>query len=213
MDLSIDTTQLNQATREVMDLPGLFDRARISAVKSTGWMIRKEMRAFIESGGAGTWEALHPVSRYYAKKYKTGTSKWIRPSLQAKSPMFWLGKHARYRVTDDEAVIGFGRSSKGETGTLSPFLMQVLKRAEHGEITQVTDKARRFFGATRRTNKAGQVPGTGFFPIRKDTSSLSTPERPIFEPVLARIRERIAPYFEDKFWFAVNRYRQGVKTK
>jgi hypothetical protein len=146
MDLSIDITQLNEATREVMEIPGLFNRARISAMKSTGWMIRTEMREFIESGGAGTWDALHPVSRYYAKKYKTGSSNWIRPSLQAKGPMFWLGKHARYRVAGDEALIGFGRSAKGETGTISPFLMQVLNRAEHGEITQVTDKMRRFFG-------------------------------------------------------------------
>jgi hypothetical protein len=213
MDLSIDITQLNQATREVMDLPGLFNRARISAMKSTGWMIRTEMRAFIESGGAGSWPGLHPVSRFYAKKYKTGIARWIRPSAPAKGPMFWLGKHARYRVTDNTAMIGFGRSAKGETGTLSPFLMHVLDRAERGEKTTVTGKARRFFGATRRSNRQGQEPGTTFFPLKKDTTTLETEKRPVFEPVLARIEAKIAPYYEDKFWTAVNRYRQGVKTK
>jgi hypothetical protein len=88
-----------------------------------------------------------------------------------------------------------------------------LNRAEHGEITRVTDKMRRFFGSTRRNNKAGQVPGTTFFPLKKGTTTLETQKRPVFEPVLTRIRAKIAPYYEDKFWYAVNRYRQGVKTK
>lgn len=212
MELIIDAKELTEATREVMGIPGLFNRARVSAMKSTGWMVRGEMRSFIESGGAGSWPELHPVSRFYAKKFKTGSAAWVRPSSQAKGPMFWLGKHARYRVTDDMALIGFGRSGKSEKGTISPFLMQVLKRAEQGEKTTVTSKMRRFFGSTRKNNRTDQLAGRSFFPIRKDTTVLETEKRPVFEPVLARIKARIAPYFEDKFWTAVNRYRQEMKT-
>lgn len=217
MDLVFDLSGLNKATREVMELPGLFRRARMSALKSTGFMVRGELRGYVESDGEGAWPANHPVTRFYAKKYKTGkvgTLGWIARKKKNESPMFWLGKHSRYRVTDDQAVIGFGKSHGAKEGkmkrampaTLDAFLMNVVGRAEEGEVTQVTKKMRRLFGATRKNRN-------GFFPLRGDTKELETPKRPIFDPVMNRIRGNIAPHFEDAFWNAVSRYREGVKEK
>jgi hypothetical protein len=183
-------------------------------------MIRFEMREFVESEGDGTWEELHPVTSKFFKKYKMGTSQWGR-SRKSMGPMFWLGKFARYRVTDDEAVVGFGKShgwkaSKAEReapATLSPFLMSVLRRAEQGENTQVTKAMRRFFGATRMSNSTSQAPGLTFFPLRGDTKNLETPKRPIMGPVMERVRNRITPHFEDRFWKAVTRGREGIGSE
>jgi hypothetical protein len=208
MKLDIDTSELSAATRECLELPELFKSARISALKSTAWMVRRELRDFIESGGDGTWPGLHPLSRFFAKKYNTGTSKWTRRTGRINPPLYWLGKFSRYNVEDDVASAGFGRSN-----VIDPFLMAILRRAESGERTTVTPSMRRFFGATRRNNKNGQDPGGTFFPIRHDTTVLETPKRPIFNPVMARVRSMIAPWFEEKFWRAVERKNMGVNNK
>lgn len=210
MQFNVDTSGLTQAAQDMMALPGVFQRARLSALKSTGNMVREELRGHIESGGNGAWVGLRPVTRAYAKKYKMGKAVWMS-RRRSTGPMHWLGKFTRYRVRADESIIGFGKSSKGAGGTINPFLMNVLDRTEAGEITRVTPAMRRFFGATRRARSAN--PGNGFFPIRKDTTELVTPKRPIFRPVMGRIESMILPHFEDKFWRAVTRYQQGVSNK
>lgn len=217
MDFDLDREGLSRAAKRVLNLPGVFRRATKSALKSTGWMIRFEMRDFVESEGDGTWEALHPVTSKFFKKYKMGTSRWGR-SRKTLGPMFWLGKFARYRVTGDETVVGFGKSHGENAGkaerkapaTISPFLMSVLRRAEAGENTRVTKAMRRFFGATRKTNGKSQAAGRTFFPLRADTKTLETPKRPIMGPVMERVRSRIIPHFEDRFWKAVAREREGI---
>ena len=218
MDLVFDVSELNRATREMVELPGLFRQAKMSALRSTGWMIRGGLRSYVERSGEGAWPATHPVTRFYAKKYNTGkigSIGWLVRKKNHEGPMVWLGKHARYRVTDTEAVIGFGKShgaKEGKARRAMPgtidygFLMKAVGRAEEGEATPVTEKMRKFFGATRENPD-------GFFPLRRDTQTLETPRRPIFAPVMSRIRGKISPYFEDKFWYAVNRYREGVKEK
>jgi len=220
MDLIIDKSGLSRAAGRVIALPGVFRRAKQSALKSTGWMIRGEMRDFIESAGDGTWPGRHPLSATFFKKYKMGISRWGR-SKKTMGPMFWLGRFSRYRVTDDMAVIGFGKShgskaSKAEReapATINPFLMSVLRRAEQGENTLVTKSMRRFFGATRKNNSKSQMAGRTFFPLRASTKVLETPKRPIFGPVMARIQNQITPHFEDRFWLAVTRYREGAENK
>lgn len=217
MDFVFDASGLNKATREMMDLPGLFHRAMMSALRSTGWMIRGGLRNYVETSGEGGWPATHPVTRFYARKYNTGkvgAIGWLIRKKNHEGPMAWLGKHARYRVTDTEAIIGFGKSHgakegkarRAMPGTIDKFLTGVVGRAEEGETTQVTKKMRRFFGATRENP-------SGFFPLRRDTQTLKTPRRPIFDPVMSRIKGNIAPHFEDKFWYAVSRYREGVREK
>lgn len=212
MELKIDTNQLSAATKEVMGLSELFKKAERSALESTGWMVSREMRAFVESSGGGAWASLHPMTSRFNKKYKTGTSKWSR-SRKADGPMHWLGKFSRYSVDDDAAVIGFGKSREGEKGTIDPFLMSVLRRAAEGEKTAVSASMRRFFGATRWSNSKRQMAGETFFPLRKGTTVLYTPKRPIFDPVMDRIQSMIMPWFEDKFWLAVERHKTGVNNK
>lgn len=234
MELKIDTNQLSDATREVMGISDLFKRAERSALKSVGYMVREEMRGHIESGGRGSWPELHPVTRLFYKKYRAGNrwqsyrrgevsrvanNKIVAIKRLNNIPLYWLGKHARYRIAENEAVVGFGKShgdgDKGArrktSGTMDPFLMNVLDRAESGERTSVSKNMRRFFGGTRWDNEDDQVIGGNIFPLRRSTTTLVTPKRPIIGPVLARVESKITPYFENKFWLAIERYRTGLK--
>lgn len=236
MELSVDTKALSEATREVMGISELFKRAERSALKSTGWMIRNEMRGFIESSGRGTWAGYHPLTLKYKKKfkarekekYKKGSVAWGKVDVKKRlGPLYWLGKQARYRVAGDEASVGFGFShSGGEMRTrgdgtrrklapasMDPFLMNVIGRAEEGEVTNVTKAMRRFFGLTRSGNQGWQEAGFTMFPLKRSTSVLETPKRPIFDPVMARVQDMIAPHFENQFWQAIERYRFGLKNK
>lgn len=220
MDLAIDDARLSDAARAVLKLPGLFKRAKISALKSTGYMIRGVLRSYIEKGGNGSWPELHPVSKFFSRKYGVKAHEWRR-ARRSLGPLYWLGKHARYSVAEDEAVIGFGKSHGDKDRgarrnldvTMDPFIMAVVKRAEHGEKTQVTQNMRRFFGATRYSNNRFQEAGGTFFPIRASTKTLETEKRPIFDPVMALIERRIPWHFEDRFFKAVTRYQTGAENK
>lgn len=210
MKIAIDPKGLDQTTRAVMNLPGLFARARISAMKSTGWTVQQELRNHVEYGGEG-WPELHPLTQAFRKKRGLGAD-WVKRKRGAhQSALFWLGKFARYRVNDDGTLlqVDFGKSRKGKPGTFDPALIGTVKRAEQGERIEVTDKMRRLLGATRRRRPRNQEPGVTFFPLRKTTRFLDVPARPIFDPVWRKIKNRIPGHFEEKFWKALERYEKG----
>jgi hypothetical protein len=205
--INVDYSELSEATRAVMNLPGQFTRARKSALKSTGWMIQQELRNHVEYGGSG-WPALHPLTRSFRHKYGI-RSKWTKRRSHP-GPLFWLGKFARYRVEDsgDTVNIHFG---KGKKGGFDRGLMADVHRAEAGDVVKVTPAMRRFLAATRRKRPKNQIPGQTYFPLKKSTSTLKTPPRPIFTPVWNKVSPRIAPWFEKKFNAALDRYITGAK--
>ncbi len=207
MDLKLDPAQLDRLTRALAGMPGTMKRARISALKSTGYMIQQETRDYVEGGGSG-WPGLHPMTRMFKAKYSAGKrTKWIKPRSR-KGPVHWLGKFARYRVDGEGSLVqvDFGKSRKGKPGTFDPGLVGIVRRVQSGERITVTDKMRRFFGATRRKRPKVQTPGETYFPLRASTTTIEIPKRPILDPVFRAAKPRIPGRFEEKFWKALDRY-------
>lgn len=198
---------LNDVTKAVMQLPGLFARARKSALGSTGYWIQQELRNHIEYGGEG-WAKLHPITLKF-RKFRGAPA----------SPLFYMGRFARYLIDSEGTTIeiGLGKSRKGEPGQVDdPWLMAALKRAEHGGRTKVTKKVRLLWVSTKikgqkwkKMSRSGAVTG-GYFVLRPDTEYLNIPKRPVIEPVFKKVRPKVLPYFEDKFWKAMERYRSGA---
>lgn len=190
--------------------PALAERARKSALASTGYWIRAEVRNHVEYGGSG-WPSMHPLSRSM-RKDKRGT--WKRTTSK-RSPLEWLGKFARYSMepTAERVTIDFGRSRKGQAGTFDKYLQQVAAKHERGSRVRVTDKMRRKMAMTApKRRRKGQAPvaGQDYFPLRADTRWLIIPKRPTFGPVFRKVRPKTAAYMRDKFWSAFRRYQTGA---
>ena len=217
VEIKIDDSQLLELTRTLSGFPGLFTRARRSAIKSAAWMVRQELRNHVEYGGTG-WAKLHPLTLKFRKKYGQ-RSKWSKRSSHP-GPLFWMGKFARYNAADngDTFAIMFGKSRAarsgsrsyrpGESGTADAGLMAATARAEMGATVPVTDKMRRMMAATR--GKRNQQSGQTYFPLKKETRALKIPARPIFTPVWNKVNQKIGPWFDKKFTAAVNRYLTGA---
>jgi len=208
MRISIEAEGLDSVTRLMMHMPGIYSRARKSALSSVGWYVRGELRNHIEYGGAN-WPELHPLTRAFRHKYGTA-GKWIKRSGGKRlTPLFWLGKFARYRVDRDgtQVTVDFGKSRRGQPGRLDPGLSRIALRHEKGEKVRVTARMRRFMGATRRKRPKRQIPGETYFPLRKTTQYLVIPRRPIFAPVWRKVNRRIPGLFKRKFWEALKRYQ------
>ena len=212
MYINVDEKGLKEVTKRLLNLPGIFKRARKSALKSTGWLIQQELRNHIEYGGSGDWPKLHPLTAGFRKKRKVGGN-WIKRRFPPNSPMFWLGKFARYR-TDQAGTyvqIDFGKSKRGQPGTIDPELAAVAIRSEKGETVSVTSATRRKFAATRRKRPKKQVIGATYFPLRKDTRTLEIPKRPTITPVWKKMKPKTAAHFEKKFYKALDRYMAAQK--
>lgn len=201
MIIRFDESQLQNLTRILMQADGVFKRARVSALKSTGNMIRQEVRDFVESGGSG-WPRPHLLTQSFKSKQGKSGKAWSRKKIRLPNALYWLGKFARYRVDNegDLLQVDFGKSRKGQPGTFDPELIGMVKRAAEGENIQVTKKMRGFWAKTKKDKKNPS------FALRKSTTELKIPKRPIFDPVWAKIGAKVVPHFEDKFYSAINRY-------
>lgn len=216
MPVSIQMTYsgLSEVTRAVLDLPGIFRSAKKSAMGSVGWLVMVELRNHVEYGGLAD-EPLHALTKAYWKKRASG-GKWIRRRRAPHAPAEWLGKFARYRVSDTGSVvqIDFGKGKRNKNpGRLDPELSVIARRIDSGEQIPVTVKMRRKWAATlARVLAAGETPmvGVNFFPLRRSTTSIDIPRRSIFDPVFRKIKPRVSGFFEKKFWEAYNR-RRGNK--
>jgi len=212
VELKLKVTGLTETTRAVMGMPGIFSRARTSAMKSVGWFVQVALRNHLEYGPSG-WEHLHHLTEMFKKKGGSGI--WaLRPSAP-RSPAIWLGKFSRYRVSSDGGLvqIDFGKSKKGHPGTFDPQIAPVARRIDQGEKIAVTEKMRRKMAATKKATRGDHVPGINFFPLRKGTTSLTVPARPIFAPVFSSVEPKVPALFELKFWSAYTRYTTGVDNK
>jgi len=188
--------------------PDRVERARKSALRSAGWLIRCEVRNHIEYGGTG-WPELHPLTRQF-RDFKG----WRRRS--AGSALFWLGRFARYAMTgeDDAVEIGLGSSRKNQTATIDRYLQAVARKHEHGTRIQVTSKMREKWALTRSRGKTGRKAqqGRDYFALRATTRWLKIPRRPTFGPVFRKVSPRIPGYLRGKFFAALRRYEGTVNT-
>lgn len=216
LTVKIDMAGIRKGAQKAGAMPAQIDRARASAMKSTAWMTQQELRNHVEYGGSG-WPPLHPMTTKYRKKYGAAPG-WGKTRRGAwNTPLFWLGKFARYRVTADGTIadIDFGKSRAGQPGTMDPQLVAMVKRHEQGEHIRVTPKMRHMFGATRPRGRRGKnaQAGIDYFPLRKSTTQLKIPARPIFKPVWRKVQPKLRGHFEAKFYAAIERYMgRGSKT-
>lgn len=214
MEVSLKTENLTEATQAVLALPGIFTRARRSAMSSTGWMIMSELRNHIEYGGSN-WAPLHPLTLRLRKYRGAGPS-----------PLFYLGRFARYQVDPDALSVktdlgkGYARSQSGKSLGWStyrekgdPWLTASVLRAEEGATVPVTRAMRKLWLTTKHEKTRRGTPGKDYFALRKSTMQLRIPKRPIFGPVFDKIQGGATAHFEQKFWEAFARYSlKGIKT-
>jgi len=206
------TTQvvgLDEVVRNLsVKYPAMAERARKSALSSAGWMIRTELRNHVEYGGSG-WPSLHPLSKS-RRKDKAGMWK----TASKRTPLDWMGKYARYIMDakKESVTIDFGRSRKGQAGSVDKYLSAIAAKHESGRRVKVTDKMRRKMGMTAmgRKGKRRGDPGAGYFPLKATTKYLTIPKRPSIGPVFRKVKPMIAGYMRDKFWAAFKRYQSGA---
>lgn len=187
--------------------PALAERARKSALSSTGYMIRTELRNHVEYGGTG-WPSLHPLSKS-RRKDKAGNWK----TANKRSPLDWLGKFARYAMDakGDAVTIDFGRSRKGQPGKVDKYLSAIAAKHESGRKVKVTPAMRRKMAMTamgRKGKRRGEI-GVGYFPLSVTTKFLQIPKRPSIGPVFRKVKPKVTAYMRGKFWAAFKRYQTG----
>jgi len=209
------TDGLNETTRMLMELPGIFHRARRSALSSVGWWAAQELRNHIEYGGSG-WQKLHPLT-LRLRKFRSAPA----------TPLFFLGRFARYMVSPDanEVKIDLGKGAARKGGGWGqyrerpdPWLAGAVRRHEEGTRVAVTKKTRLAWLSTKikgkkykRQGRSGSVTG-GYFVLRPETTHLTIPPRPIFGPVYKKIQGDVMPRFERQFTAALKRYMEGGRT-
>jgi hypothetical protein len=212
VSISMAYSDLSAATRAVMNLPGEFLKAKKSGMGSVGWMVMSELRNHVEYGPSN-WQQLHALTKAYYKKRGANGGRWVRRQRPPYSPASWLGKFARYRLskTGNTVQIDFGKGKRGkQPGQLDSQLSAVAKRIDGGERIVVTQKMRRKWAATlARASSRGSKPeiGVNFFPLKKSTTSIDIPPRPIFGPVFRKISPKVSRFFETKFWASLERGR------
>lgn len=195
--------------------PQFADRATASALKSEGYRLKNLIADAIRSGGPqnAKWEDLNPhtgvLSRRRGRggreqtvknyrmvwKGEKGSKRRVRQykdvmlSTRTK-PLARLAGAVRYNYDKDlEAVsIGFIRN-RG----VSDNMLKLARLHAKGEETNVTPRMRRMLFALG-------------FPIKKTTTTLETPARPVIEPVFQMEKDTIVQNIERKFLAATLRY-------
>jgi len=200
--------------------PQYADRAVASALSSEGDRLRDLIKTAIQSGGpeGHKWEKLNPHTgvlsrvkaakekdpKYRLKNYKMvwrgkKGSKWKGKEYKASilstktSPMGKLAGAVRYKYdpADQMVNIGFIRASN-----ISESVFKLVRILAKGFKTKITPDSRRMLFALG-------------FPLKKSTSWLETPARPLIEPIFRKEERDIISNIEKKFMASMLRYIKG----
>ena len=234
MSLRFDlkTMGLDATIQKIGALSGLTKRARNSALKSCGFMVQQEIKSEMKRGGRSLgWQPPHPITKIL-KERQTATNLLL--SMQARrkrKKRGWsflttrqseklanslafarqfsggiggkLVNAITYSVYDDSgrAVVGIipgshaiGKGRSISTGTKAEWLLNKIQ--EGGSLAfPKNEKTRRLFAALG-------------FPIKSSTQ-LTRTARPLFAPMLQKLRSSIKTNFEQKFHLALARYIAG----
>lgn len=178
------------ATPWVEDVIRTFPDFRRKALKSTGWMIQKEIKAGIKSGAPG------------GKRYrplvgiKRGKLRGIRVMKKGKpgKPLGRLRLAIGYQYKDDGSVV---------VGWLSRSAVLWGSRQEKGYRRRVTSRMRHLWWVSGRTQK-GKIRKKGVF-LSHGKNEIETPARPTIGPMRQILVPRIPGYFNDK----IEEYLEG----
>jgi hypothetical protein len=200
--------------------PQFADRATASALKSEGWRLRELIKDAIQAGGPknAKWQDLHRKTprlaaqkRGWVKNYRMvwkgekGSKRrvreyWVNQPGGGKfrikrkgGPLSKLAGAVRYEYDKDlEAVsIGFIRD-RG----VSDRMLSLARLHAKGEKTKITPRMRKMLFAMG-------------VPIKKTTTTLETPARPVIEPVFRMEKDNIPKNIEKKFLAAIRRYMEA----
>ncbi len=197
---------------EMLDaFPDDAERAAASALKSEGFRLKKLIKAAIRAGGTKTetWEKLNPhtgvISRAkkgFIKNYKMvwkgqkGSKKRVRQYKRVMlskraNPLTKLGSAVRYKYDRDMHLVSIGFiQSEG----VSQSMLKLAGMHAKGFETPVTRRMRKMMFALG-------------FPLKKTTTVLKTPARPVIQWIFEQEAEDIPKNLEIKFFKAMERYR------
>ena len=228
LDIQVQEEKLREITRAVLRLPGMFARARKSALKSLGYNVQQELKnegRRASRGGYLRWRPLNPHTGVLARSVGRSGMKqavsWTR-NRYATTRTFWGSGSAR---------------SGGQTGTMGtagnvisrksarsdPFsrMVNMVRYSvdEEDEMVMVGFQSAKpvYWRLLKQHERGFNVNVTPRmrrfffalgFPIKAETRTLRVPPRPWVEPVERRWRPKSTPFFEEKFWDAYNRYKE-----
>ena len=213
LDIRIETENLSELMRQVMELPGVFSRARVSALKSLGWHVQQDLKhegRQAVKGGMLQWPKLNPHTGVLARRrgrdgkmrnrmwkrdrYRAGDKKGqtIQKFSTKEEPFSRMVNMVRYGVDPEDNMV--------EVGFLNPKrnIYIWLKQHEKGYSVQVTPRMRKMLFAWG-------------FPIKAETKKLDIPARPWVKPIEKKWENQATVVFERKFWAAYEKYRRSAK--
>jgi len=132
------------------------------AVKETGQGLRGEAYKVISDSG---WDGFSRMSSIFGRK-KNGW--FLRSRPLHRGNFFGIMRSISQEAKNSSLKFGF----KSEYG----------RRWEEGSKTVVTDKMRRFVGLQKKEVRSPVI-GTNFFPIKKSTTSIVSPPRPLIKKI------------------------------
>lgn len=202
--IRIDRAAMHALTDALVGLPGLFARARRSALASIGHHVRLDLiREPVSpklSPYTGTLARRHGPggsTRYvepYAKpRYTSGAKKGllkIRRSTRS-IPFARLKNMVRYRIDDGAGEVSVGLLKS------SDIFAELMGRHAVGFSIGVTPKMRRMFFALG-------------LPLASTTTALQVPARPWIDRVQKRWETKAGPFFEERFAAAMARYTRRI---
>lgn len=197
--------------RTETELPLAIAESRKSALSSAGHAAMTVLRYFIEMRGEGTWPKIHPLTALLQHSF----AHWERRSPSREAPYQKFGKFARY-VMDTKGTFlktGFGTFKqrdvrKGRFLQFDETLTRIAENMVKGRRVAVSDKMRGLMGATKAIGTR-KPPGVGYFPLRKTTTELTVPARPLAQ-ALAKLAHSVDQTFADKFKIAFEKREKAA---
>jgi len=220
LDIQVREDGLSKTTKAVMELPGIFARARASALKSIGYQAKEDL----QKAGRRLRPLLNPHTGImssirdrsgkqreigYKGRYKSSGTRWSsagrsggqvgssRSGGLVKSrkstrlePFARFISMIRYKVDSQDLFVEIGLLNP------KPAYYKWMRLNTAGFSTPITRRMRKMMFAIG-------------FPVRAQTSVLRTPPRPWIGKVNEQWKRKAATVFENKFWAAVRRYRDG----
>ncbi len=190
--------------------PQFAERATASALKSEGYRLRNMIKAAIRAGGSdgNKWDKLNPHTGVLSRakkgsvknfkmvwKGKKGSKRRVRQYKDVMlstrtAPLSKLAGAVRYDYDTDTQIISIGFiREKG----VSDGMLKLAGMHAKGFKTRITPKMRKMLFALG-------------FPVKKSTTILESPARPVIEPIFRQEQGDIMRNIEIKFMASIMRY-------
>lgn len=189
--------------------PQYAERAAASALKSEGYRLRDLIKDAIRRGGVDSeWSKLNPHTGVLArakkgsvKNYKMawkgpkGSKRRVRQYKDVMlstrlAPLSKLYGAVRYEYDDETQTMNIGFL---QSAGVSAGMLKLARMHAQGFETPITPRMRKMLFALG-------------FPIKKSTTTLKTPARPVIDPVFQQEKNNITRNLELKFFKSLERY-------